>query len=131
MQVQHGPLQIRAHTRILTITPEAILQIAVITSEEAIPHRDILLLLSNRGRIPTEAAEVIQFLPGAAWNDQVILQDHMVVLPLRAAADHPLLTAEVQDQEVHTLPDPHLRVLHQVVVLLQVVVALLQEEDSF
>jgi len=130
MPGQHGPLQIRDQTRILLIIPEAIHQIVVLTREEAIPLQDILLRLPSQDRIPTEAQKVILFLPGAAWNDQGILLDHMVVLHLLEAADHPHLIAVVQDQEAHTLQGLPLQVPLQVEVLLQVVVALLREEDS-
>ena len=130
MPGQHELLQIRDHTRILSIIPEAIPQIVAITREEANPLQYIQLRPHNQGRIHTEVPEVILYLPEAAWNDQVILQDHMAVPLLREVAGHPHHTAEVQDQEVHTLQVLPLQVLHQVVVLLQAEV-LPQEEDSF
>ena len=129
MAAQHGLLQIRDHIRILLIIPEAILQIVVITREEANHLQDILLRLASQDRIPTEVHKAILFLPGATWNE-VLLQDHMVVLHLLEAADHPHLIAVVQDQEAHTLQGLPLQVPLQVEVLLQVVVALLREEDS-
>jgi len=130
MAAQHGLLQIRDHIRILLIIPEAILQIVVITREEANHLQDILLRLASQDRIPTEVHKAILFLPGATWNE-VLLQDHMVVLHLPAAAGHPHLIAGVQDQEARTLQGLPLQVPHQVVVHLQVaVVDLLREEDK-
>ena len=131
MAAQHGLLQIRDHIRILLIIPEAILRVVVIIRGEANLHQAILHRLRSTDLIHTKAQEAIQFLLEAAWRDQeVILQVHMEVLPLLAAAGHLHLTAEAQNQEVHTHLDLPLQVLHQVVVLLQVVVVLLLVEDS-
>ena len=107
---------------------EVTLQVMVCKGEVN-PLQDIQLRLTSPDPIRAEVQKAIQFPPEAVWKGQAL----QVVLLQATAADLPHHIVEVPNQEVRTLQDLPLPVLHQAEVLLlpvAEVVVLLQEGDS-